>query len=366
MNKVMIFMVIITMIIFFKLIKESGYKNIYNNTCIFYSHVIKGKSDIFTNMKNYIKELRENDELNKFYYSKTLKRNNKYPLAIKTYDGSNQLNHPDILYNKNLIFNHKYWLAFTPYPYYKDKLENPCIVVSEDGKKFVQPSGLKNPLDNTDYEKNLRSHLSDTDIIFRNNELILHYVYNVGGVLGPAKFYEIRSRNGINWTKPKIVYKTNKNKEGYSPAFVSEKDIIKMWYYEGEGKLMYTDSKDEEKTWKPIKICNINMGNWRGWHVDIIKTNLGYEGLICARLPKINQRALFYVKSRDGVNWKTSKNPLLFPKKDSWDSKDIYRSTFIRDKDKYRVWYSAVNNKRQWHVSYAEFTENEINNLQMN
>ncbi|NFD57518.1 hypothetical protein FDB72_07655 [Clostridium botulinum] len=78
---------------------------------------------------------------------------------------------------------------------------------------------------------------------------------------------------------------------------------------------MYTESEDEEKSWKPIKKCNINMGNWRGWHVDIIKTNIGYEGLICARLPKLNQRALFYVKSKDEINWKTSKNPLIFPKK---------------------------------------------------
>lgn len=39
--------------------------------------------------------------------------------------------------------------------------------------------------------------------MFRNNELILHYVYNVSGVLGPAKFYQVKSKDGINWKIPK-------------------------------------------------------------------------------------------------------------------------------------------------------------------
>ncbi|MCR1147431.1 hypothetical protein [Clostridium botulinum] len=367
-NKIIIIisLLIIIMISSFQLIRLPKYRFVYNDLYTLYVHVVKTKGNIITNFKNYNKELQENKKLNELYYSKTLRRNNESTLDIKTYDGSNQLTHPDILYDKNGIFNHKYWLAFTPYPYYNDKLENPSIVVSEDGKKFVETKGIKNPLDDLRNEKNFKAHLSDTDIMFRNNELILHYVYNVSGVLGPAKFYQVKSKDGINWSRPKLVYKTHKNKEGYSPTFVSENNTIKMWYYEGENKLMYTESEDEEKSWKPIKKCNINMGNWRGWHVDIIKTNIGYEGLICARLPKLNQRALFYVKSKDGINWKTSKNPLIFPKKNSWDSKDIYRSTFIIDKNKYKVWYAAVNNKRQWHVSYVEFKKDEIENLEMN
>ncbi|NFM79883.1 hypothetical protein FDC04_13905 [Clostridium botulinum] len=44
----------------------------------------------------------------------------------------------------------------------------------------------------------------------------------------------------------------------------------------------------------------------------------------------------------------------------------MYRLTFIIDKNKYKVWYAAVNNKRQWHVSYVEFKKDEIENLEMN
>ncbi|KEI76749.1 hypothetical protein CF095_05680 [Clostridium botulinum] len=201
---IIISLLIIIMISSFQLIRLPKYRFVYNDLYTLYVHVVKTKGNIITNFKNYNKELQENKKLNELYYSKTLRRNNESTLDIKTYDGSNQLTHPDILYDKNGIFNHKYWLAFTPYPYYNDKLENPSIVVSEDGKKFVETKGIKNPLDDLRNEKNFKAHLSDTDIMFRNNELILHYVYNVSGGLGPAKFYQAKSKDGINW-------KTSKN-----------------------------------------------------------------------------------------------------------------------------------------------------------
>lgn len=343
---------IIAMVLFFKLIKD--------HSSTVYSQIIRGKGNIISNLRMYYKD----EQLKDCYYSNTLKRNSRYPLNINTYDGSNQAVHPDIVYNPGGIFNHKYWLAFTPYPYENDKFENPCILVSEDGINFVKPKGAKNPLDNVNRKNNPGGHLSDTDLIYTNNELLLHYVYNTESVEVPSKFYEIKSDNGITWSKPNMVYKTRKNTRGFSPTFVSEKDnTIKLWYYQSEDNLMFTESNDGEKTWKPLIKCKINMGEWKGWYVDIIKTDIGYEGLICARQPQLNQYALFYARSKDGLKWSVPKYPLIFPNEHSWDSRFIYRSTFLKENGIYRVWYSACNQKDQWHIAYTQFTDAEIEKL---
>lgn len=329
---------------------------------VFYYQVVRGRGNIIANYKKY----NEEQKLLNYYYSNTLKKNSKNPLNISTYDGSNQATHPDIVHDPDGIFHYKYWMAFTPYPYYNDELENPCILASEDGINFVKPKGEKNPLDNVNQKMNPGGHLSDTDLMFVNNQLVLHYVYNTESVGKPTKFYEIKSGDGINWSRPKVVYKTGKNHRGFSPAFVPEKNnIIKMWFYQGEDNLVFTESTDGEKTWKPLMKCRINMGIWKGWHVDIIKTDTGYEGLICARQPRLDQYALFYARSKDGLNWNTSEYPLISPKKDSWDSKLIYRSTFLKENGIYRIWYSACSQANQWHIAYTQFTAAEIQNLKM-
>ena len=147
---------------------------------------------------------------------------------------------------------------------------------------------------------------------------------------------------------------------------MNEKDgILKMWYCQSENHLMYTESDNNGITWKPLIRCNMDRGNWNGWHVDIIKTDIGFEGLICARIPKLNQYTLYYARSVDGINWKTSANPLISPKPNSWDSNFIYRSTLLKVNDKYQIWYSACNKEYVWHIAHTQFSREEIDKLHM-
>lgn len=68
-----------------------------------------------------------------FYNLNELKLNKLYRVNIPTYDGSGQAVHPSIIYNKR-----EYILAFTPYRNTNDKLENPSIVVSNNGINFFK------------------------------------------------------------------------------------------------------------------------------------------------------------------------------------------------------------------------------------
>jgi hypothetical protein len=275
------------------------------------------------------------------------------PLKIKTSDGYNQPMHPDILYIDNGFKGYKYWMAYTPYPFMIDRLENPCIAVSNDGINWVTPTGLKNPIVLPPKDTKDGGHYSDTDIIYDNGKLVVYYVYNKRGVFGPSKFYRSISSDGITWTKPELIYQCQNPISGYSPAFMKEGNLYNVWYI-SEGNIMSYCSSSDSKNWSsPVK-CNINIKGWQIWHLDIIKTETGYEGLICARDNHVNNRALFHINSTDGINWTTSNQPIIYPTAKGWDSAEIYRSTMLKQNGLYRVWYSARGALNKWGIGYSE------------
>src|SRR5574344_906898 len=67
-------------------------------------------------------------------------------ITIPTYDKSNETTHPKVLYFENGFNGYKYWMVSTPYPGNDAYLENPSIVVSNDGVNFIEPPGIKNPV----------------------------------------------------------------------------------------------------------------------------------------------------------------------------------------------------------------------------
>ena len=93
----------------------------------------------FKKIKNYVyiskkrKQLKD-DELYMF------------PLDIKTFDGSGSLTHPSILFFENGYNKYRFWMVFTPYDNNNVQLENPCIVVSNDGIHFEKLKGSNDPL----------------------------------------------------------------------------------------------------------------------------------------------------------------------------------------------------------------------------
>src|SRR4051812_24550095 len=66
-------------------------------------------------------------------------------LSIPTYDGSGQGVHPDILYLDPPLNGKRFMMAFTPYPYYNARLENPSVLLSNNGVDFAEPVPGENP-----------------------------------------------------------------------------------------------------------------------------------------------------------------------------------------------------------------------------
>jgi hypothetical protein len=274
------------------------------------------------------------------------------PLKIKTYDGYDQPMHPDVVYINNGFHGFKYWMAYTSYPYSMGNYENPCVAVSNDGISWISSDKLRNPIVPPPKDVNKGGHYSDTDILYDNKKLDIYYVYNKEGVLGPSKFYRSVSSDGIKWTKPQLVYQCNGPISGYSPAIIKDNNIYKMWYISEGNVLSYVSSKNN-MNWSKRKICKIYIPGWTIWHLDVAKTDVGYEGLLCARDNKSCNTALFYIKSTDGLKWSSSNLPVIYPSAKGWDSMDIYRSTLLKQNGLYKIWYSACNFNEKWGIGYT-------------
>lgn len=295
------------------------------------------------------------DNYLKYEYLRIVNRNANAGtyLLFKTYDGKDQPMHPDVLYFDKKFRGHKYWMAYTPYPDSDERYENPCIAVSEDGFDWKVPQGLRNPIAPPPNDLAEHGHYSDTEMISDNGKLVVFFVYNRGGVVGPSKFFRVISQDGIKWSKPELIYQTTADTSGYSPAVIREDKDYSMWYVSNGNRMFLTTSKDG-KVWDAPKKCELDISGWTLWHIDVIKTNLGYEGLLCAINNTLRNRALFYMKSSDGINWTYNNLPIIYPSNSGWDSVDIYRATMLKQDDLYRIWYSAKGPKEKWHIGYTE------------
>ena len=92
-----------------------------------------------------------------------------------TYDGSNEVTHPKVLYFENGFNGYKYWMVNTPYPGNDIFLENPSIIVSNDGINFTEPEGIKNPISGYPSEYRSDIYYSDPFMLFNKDHFELFY-----------------------------------------------------------------------------------------------------------------------------------------------------------------------------------------------
>ena len=275
--------------------------------------------------------------------------NCKYKLEIIDSYGDNQAYHPKVLSFQDKWNGYKYWMSYTPYPNGNDIKENPHIAVSDDLINWMTPPGLTNPLDNGGDALHLQRYNSDSHLVFEPNTNTLYcYWRYVDDVENTSTIYRLETTDGIHWSNKTITaYSTNRKKKDYvSPAILYENNLYKMWYVDKDGIIQYATSADGI-TWVDLeKITLIYEENLKTWHLDIIKTQKGYEMVVVAfdRWKNHNDMNLYYTKSNDGIVWDTAKviiKPTVGTKR--WDNKGIYRSSFIYENDNYYVFYGGTS-----------------------
>lgn len=293
--------------------------------------------------------------------------NAAYKFELDCQDGSNQAYHPKILNFKEKWNGYKYWMTYSPYPDGNDKYENPHIMASNDLINWEVPKGLKNPIENT--PKNYiheNIYNSDPHILYNDDtdtmELYFRYVNDEKDQM---ILYKKTSKDGINWTKKEVVFDVTRSKKDYiSPALIYDNGVYKMWFVDKDRSFKYIESKDGKK-WSDEKTIKLNypIARLTTWHIDVIKTEKGYELLTVAykNWKDRNSMNLYYFNSKDNENYSDG-IIILRPSLISWDNRGIYRSSFIYEDGKYFVFYSALSTQfeRGIGLSYGEHIENLI------
>ena len=293
--------------------------------------------------KRYIKR-----EMNKIELAQNY--NSKYKLDLISEYGDIEAYHPKILSFNTPWNGYHYWMSFTPYPSSDETKENPHIVASNDMINWQYPNGQRKALDNL-IGANKNKYNSDSHIVMNEdlNRLECYWRY-VDNTKNLVTIYRKYTTDGINWSnKEKIVESKNRRKKDYvSPAILYNKGIYQIWYIDQDRTLKYAEAKEGEE-WKDIKTIKIGYPKkLESWHLDVIKTELGYEMVMMAfeNWKERGTASLYYSTSQDNITWSKC-TEIIKPSKgtDYWDNRGIYRSSLLKEDGIYYIYYGASNTK---------------------
>lgn len=151
------------------------------------------------------------------------------PLNLISYVGNSQIVHPKVLYFPDKFGGHKFWMAYTPYPFANDRYENPCIAYSDDGYNWLNIDG--NPLDDPAGD----GYNSDTHLVYVEStgtlEIWYRYASNYETTPVSEIIYRQTTKDGINWTEKEIVINNDSGDyvQYLSPAVVHDGEKYKVW-----------------------------------------------------------------------------------------------------------------------------------------
>ena len=263
------------------------------------------------------------------------------PIKLKNYIGNTQNVHPKVLYFSDGFGNHKYWMAYTPFPYSRDVYENPCIAYSDDGYLWMNIPG--NPLD----DPHGVGYNSDTHLVYNNGLLECWWRY-VGKNKSEETIYRSLSADGIVWSKKKQMQTTNVKSINtfLSPAIICEDNKYCIWVEHSAGIDYYEAMVTDPAKWIFIRRFELVYTDdgmpVKPWHLDVIKDGDTYVMLVMCRNGTgidNNKVSLFITTSEDNVTY-TAPEKIVGGNEEGWD-KYMYRSSIVHDDVGYKIYYSA-------------------------
>lgn len=300
--------------------------------------------------------------------------NAAFPQTTPTYDGSGEAMHPTIHQFAQPWNGYSFWMAVTPYPNYGVAVEDPSILVSNDGVQWQVPPGLSNPITKGN------GQLADPELVYdsASNQMWLYYLrYS-----DKTTYLERKtSSDGVTWSAPDDVLTVPKNTV-LSPTIAKFGDNYYVWSINNPGGSSGQSSTIEYRTssdgrgWSQPTTASISQPGYVMWHIAAIDADIANPSggtpddrlimLISAYPIGKNSGfdSLFLAESADGGNWTTFSKPVLTASGHGWDHGEIYRSTLLYDQtaDLLRVWYSGMDGGSgaappyyfHWHTGYTE------------
>lgn len=183
--------------------------------------------------------------------------------------------------------------------------------------------------------------------------------------------FRIVTIDGVRWSDPEMVLESTDRAvaDWVSPSILKKDGTYKMWYV-AKRRVWYIESNDLHGGWTEPAECSLSSQDGTVvWHQDVIETCDGYEMLSVNYEPISDDHkgmSLYHACSEDGIDW-TKEAKVLDPGASSaWDSGGLYRSTFLRDDDGYRMIYSAFGEdgvRGIGLISFSEFDQADLVNL---
>jgi hypothetical protein len=269
----------------------------------------------------------------------------------------------------------RYWLAMTPYPGSDYKLENPSLLVSDDGVRLGVPDGLVNPV--VSRQGKPSDYNSDPDLVYEasTDRLVMFYRF-VEKRTNSVRV--VSTRDGRTWQQERQAFWSHGH-TAVSPTVTAPRENgrvpAKMWYVDaGKGGCHTTGSRVLKRIaldttgrvagvrWSEPTVTDLVQPGYVVWHLKVrYVPSKGEYWALYAAFPK-NQVGcdtddLFFARSVDGVHWESFPEPLLRHEDRAWTAAAVYRSTFLYDpaSDELRVWLSARGGDAKWHLGLARF-----------
>ena len=286
-------------------------------------------------------------------FSAVSQANARSPLFVQTYDNKNQAVHPSVVKFSEKWNGYYYWMAYTPYANANSDVENPCIAASNDGIVWFTPAGLTNPIDTI---SPATGYYSDTELIFNPTLNRLECWYR--GRISGEYIYRKTSSDGVLWDNKEELRSSVSSNEILSPAVILDEGVYRIWVVDASNNVIKYYESLTGGNWQHIRDITINPDNRLVWHIDVIKSDIGYEMLIAARtVESYDDEIIYYTKSADNITYDAP--VLLIDKggKSAWDEKTLYRATFLKESGIYTIYYSGASVNNEWYLGLTKSIE---------
>lgn len=285
-------------------------------------------------------------------------------LTTPTSDGSGQAVHPSVLYFKESWNNYYYWMVITPYNNSNSELENPEILVSNNGVDWIVPPGVTNPL----VPSPVNGYSADTELVYDSDKDILWIVWRA--TIGGIDYVKVMSSSdGVSWTSPVDILTSNTFYYA-SPAVIYEKGIFTLWWVEVAFTdtvprvLKYKTSSNMLTGWSETFSCTAAMPSGKDiWHLSMRKLNEEYHAFFhvgTANTDSAVGHELYFATSLDNSTYRLTESPVIRQGPDSnFDKDSIYRGSaiYFPNANKYVFYYSAntfTGGSRKWRIGYTD------------
>lgn len=280
------------------------------------------------------------------------------PVQVPTYDGSGQAVHPCVIDIAQGFQGYRYWMAMTPYPFGEYRYENPSLRASHDGYQWRHIEGIPDPI--IEAPRGEQRHHSDPVILLQDG--LMYMVYRTTDMRrGRSSLWLVRSNDLRTWSEPDLVL------EGewlLSPAICVVEGRWRLWYVDlqpvGQGgrrgvlKVMQGPSLLELG---PVQRCEVDLGEESIWHLEVKQVGSEQVALVNCFRPRREgiKQTLRALRSSDGLHWhRIGEQPILSCNLLGWSARVIYKSSFVCDGSRMRVWYSASSWAKRWRIGYME------------